>query len=1143
VLCVYLLFTLSGAAGLVYQVVWARLLNEIFGVTVYAVTTVLATFLGGLALGGVVLGRAGDRSANPLRFYGLLEVGIAITALIGAWIIAALEPVHIWAANRFAPSSAMLTVVRVLLACVIILPPTFLMGGTLPVITRFFVGQIRRLGKELSLLYGLNTLGAVAGSLAAGFWLIRLVGLHTTLFIAVATNVLVGLGSLLVGSRAGGLAPQRIADRIEGPISPRLARGGIGLLVVIGFSGFASLGFEIFWTRMLVLIVGTSTYAFVTMLASFLVGIALGSFITRLTVDRIRDRRRAFGWVQIGIAASALVSLPVMGHISSDIGQRWLGSLEGSWLALLSARFGLSFLVMLVPTTLIGTTFPLAGALWTREIRSLGGQLGEVYGANTLGNIVGAAVSGFVLLPVFGLQKGLAVLTTLNLVGAVWGLAPSARARRGAPVARALPVLAALGVCAVWLLLWQSRPFVTGTEQPGDRVLYYKEGLVATVKVIQGAPDASRQWMEVDGIVIGQSSGGVDEKQQGLAHFPFLLMPNNPPRRVLSIGLGTGILIGEVAKHPEVKAVDCLEISPAVIEAAHVFDNVNGGVLRNPLVRVINDDGVNYLRRTGDTYDAVISDAKSRTGHGGNALFFSEDYYRLCYDRLGPDGLMIQWVPTDAPPAELRIIIQTFLRVFPHAYAWVAPPYSCYLVGLKQPLVFDVDHIDRELRSPWTSHLRRWGWGSAYDFFAFLTADRASLRLLVGEDEAVNSIEHPILEFYTLADYAMPLFRRGNENVRMLTGTRRYPPQDVTVVGGNQDVLRQVYHAATLFMDGLQLVGSREADLEPTGLHRIEDALALCPTNGAQRFAAADLYYHLAQRKTGADTEQHLGRAVELWPDHADAHLQLGTIRLRQGRLAEAADRLRQALRINPQLRDAHRWLGVVLAREGNFEEAIVHYREALRICPGIADTHHRLGQALAAQDRPEGAVAEYREALQLDPRNADARLSLGYTLGSLGRLDEAIEQLREGLQLRPDSAMARGALGLALMRQGQAAEAIEQYRAARQLKGEWPAVTNALARALAAHRDPSVRNGAEAIALAQGLCRRGGYSNPAYLDTLAAAYAETGRFEQAARTARRALELARSAGHAEAAAQIERRLQLYVSGRPLREGAADDEP
>src|SRR5262249_2854807 len=562
-----------------------------------------------------------------------------------------LEPLHAWAASRYAADSAALVAFRLALALMLVLPPTLCMGATLPAMTRAMVKRLDELGRRLSLVYALNTAGAVAGCLLAGFVLIGAVGVHPTLWLAAGANFAVGAFALSLRSDAVEPAPAGASPPVRAS----------WVLPAIALSGVASLALEVIWTRVLILIVGTSTYAFVTMLAAFLGGIALGSFLVRLLDSRIQDPRSVFGWVQLGIAAAELLSIPLLGALVTW-GQVWLLGLEHSWVALFAARFGLAFAVMLLPTTLIGMSFPLASRIGVRGIGTLSRELGGIYGANTSGNIPGAVLGGFVVIPLFGLQRGIALLALLNLAAAACALLPGSRAAW-----RAAPWAGALCCCAAFLVAFRPQPFQSIEESEDDSVLYYREGLESTVKVIQRATDARQRVMLVDGVRVGQSSAGIDHKQQVLAHLPFLLRPDKPPRTVLSIGLGTGILMGEVARHG-IEPGLCVELSPEVVEGARQFDAYNGKVLDDQRVRVVVDDGINFLARSAQKWDAIISDGKSRHGHVGNARFYSEDFYRSGRDHLAPGGVLLQWVPLDEAPAELRTIARSFSRVFPHFY-------------------------------------------------------------------------------------------------------------------------------------------------------------------------------------------------------------------------------------------------------------------------------------------------------------------------------------------------------------------------------------------------------------------------------------------------------------------------------------------
>ncbi len=956
-------FFLSGAAGLVYQVVWSRLLNEIFGVSAHAVTAVLATYLGGLALGSWVLGRYADRVERPLRLYGWLEIAIGATALAGTWVVRALDPVHAWAASRLAPDSIVLLAFRMLLASAVVLPPTFLMGATLPAMTRAFVDRLGRLGRELGFLYALNTAGAVAGSIAAGFALIRALGLHPTLWLAVGVNLLVGAAALALarGTGAVALAPVPTPPSHEPDVRNR---DGRWLLAAMALSGFASLSLEVIWTRMLVLVLGTSTYAFVTMLSSFLVGIALGSGLARPFVDRLANPRRAFGWLQVAIAASTLATLPLVRVVIAD-GPGWVAALGLRWIGVVAGQFGLSFLVMIVPTTLIGATFPLAARIWVRTLDTMGGRLGQVYGANTLGNILGALAGGFVLLPAFGMQRSIALLVLANLAAAGAALLPAREEwLRPRVLLRAAPVSVGLWTCAALLALWRPEPLPTSGGGKYDPLRYYREGLVSTVTVFQRADDARQLVMKVDGVTIGQSSEGVDRKQQFLAHSPFLL-ERRPLRNVLSIGLGTGILIGEVAKHPGVERVECVELSPSVIEGARRFAEHNGDVLDDPRARIVNDDGVSFLRHSRERYEAIISDGKSRSGHAGNAVFYSQDYYRSARDHLDGDGVMTQWVPLDVTSDDLRTIVRTFVSVFPHAYLWFGPE-SCFLVGTSKPLLLDLGAAQHVLDEPAAAGLRRHGWRDATELAALLVADGVTLARWAG-DGPVNTIERPILEFYALED-AAPEGDRFAANFAALAALRRAGLRDVRIAGGDEKLAAASGAVGTL-LESLALL----ARGDPAGVPLVEAALAQTPaSNGVLQQTAAEALFDVGRLYDAqgrlVEARTMYEEATRIWPEFTLAHVNLGRVANMQGHTDEARKRFLRALDTNPRSGLAHRLLGELLSGSGETAGAILHLREAVRIAPLTAELHEELGVSLAMTRHVDDALAEFREALRLAP-------------------------------------------------------------------------------------------------------------------------------------------------------------------------------
>jgi spermidine synthase len=531
-------------------------------------------------------------------------------------------------------------------------------------------------------------------------------------------------------------------------------------------------------------------------------------------------------------------------------------------------------------------------------------------------------------------------------------------------LARLAPVSLALWACVAVVAFWRPAPLPDTGGRDEDAVQYYREGRAATVKVFQSGDDARQRIMAIDGVVIGQSGAGVDKKQQVLAHFPFLLQ-ERAPRTVLTIGLGTGILAGELARHPGVERVEVVEIAHGVVEGAREFERWNGGALHDPRVAVVEDDGINYLKRARGRYDVIVSDGKSRSGHAGNAAFFAEEYYQAARAHLAPDGAMLQWVPLEVPADDLRTIVRTFERVFPHVYVWIAQE-SSFLVGRLEPLALDLDRVQRVLDAPETADLRRYGWDRAEEVAAFLVADETTLAPWLGAGGPVNSLEWPVLEFYAPGPLAEPEPQRVASNMAALVELRRRAAP--APLQGAAPQVAAAFETAAEVVDGAAELA--RGDLR--GVARVGRAVARATPDGLARHWAAEAIFGAARaldlRGRVPDAVALYREALAAWPGLAEANTNLGRDLALEGRPDEAVEYLRRALRLNPESGSAHRQLADLLVARGEIPEALEEARAAVRLAPRSAPAHAGLGLATALAGNPGAAIPELLEASRLQP-------------------------------------------------------------------------------------------------------------------------------------------------------------------------------
>lgn len=745
------LFFLSGACGLVYEVVWMRMLTLVFGATAFAAAAILASFFAGLALGSFWFGRLIDRGHDPLRVYGLLEAGVGVFAFLMPALLAGVTEIYVLIAREVGLGWYAISLVRFALAFTVLLVPATLMGGTLPVVVKFFARRESRLGRDIGRLYAINTFGAVVGTMAAGFFLILLLGVRETAYVAGTVNLLIAGVVLWMAWRARGA---RVAEAEPAAPLPAPLPGARLALWAVGISGVCALALEVLWTRSLVFFLDNSTHAFTTMLTAFLVGIALGSALVARFIDGRRRLLADLGVIELLIGASALLAMPVLVNATPVLRRLADASPDATlWWRWSALRLLTSLSVMLVPTVLMGMTVPIAARICAPGVAGVGGALGRVYAFNTLGGVAGSVLAGFVLIPWLGLRDGILLIVGANvLLGAVLVLADEGvRHRTAARVAVAL-TLVATGAVAVPL----ARGGMTLTsfveELDTESVLHYDEGVGGTVKVF--ADENGDRYISIDGFPVAGTSLGMLDAQKALGNIPMLLSAA-PGARVNLIGFGAGGASWAVLQY-DVSRVDVVELVPEVPRAAGWFPTVNHGVLEQPRLNLILGDGRNHALVTDETYDVISIDATSPK-MAGNGNLYTLEFYRMLRERLTDRGLVVQWLPFHLlSDAEMRMTTRTFMSAFPHSTLWLsAIRHHGILVGTVDELRIDYTALQRKLERPGVrEELAPLRAASAVDVLSWFVMGEDALEEYAA-GARLNTDDRPYLEFTPAMNYFM----------------------------------------------------------------------------------------------------------------------------------------------------------------------------------------------------------------------------------------------------------------------------------------------------------------------------------------------------------------------------------------------------
>ncbi len=964
-------FFLSGACGLIYETVWQKELCLVFGITTYATTTILAAFMGGLAVGSYLLGKHADRVRRPLRLYALLEAGIGLFAIAFPFVVMGITAVFAGLSVRLNPAPYATALIRFAMCGIVLLVPAALMGGTLPVMSKYYVRSLRVVGSGTGRLYGLNTLGGVAGCYLAGFVFLAGFGARATLYGAALTNLaLAGLALLIDRAYPFQGAPEAAED--AGPSVAIPAGSGTPatemtvrlLLLASAVSGFCALAYEVLWTRTVTFFLQSTLYAFPTMLTSFLLGSALGSLLYAKVFDRVRNSRSLLGTVQILICVTAvltIVEFRYLGEASAYV----LRGISRQRSASVGAGFVPSMLVMLLPCLLMGIAFPLITKMFTRNISRLGRSIGSLYSANTVGCVLGAVLAGFAIIPLLGIVGGIVLVAAFNAAVGLSFLVSAAATpvRRSAVLAGGAVVLAAAGwVGTAWgdPLAFFSQRFsrVAGAS---DKVVFYREGVDGTITVTSRSHNAYSgvryREISVDGVAVAGEEPLLRTTQKIQGHVPLLLFKastGRDPEWVFTLGFGSGEASSCIVRHG-IRGLDCAELIADEVAASGLFRDINHGVLTDPKFHLIINDARNHLLTTSRTYDIIQSDSVAPAVAFNT---YTKEYYELCRSRLSDRGIFSTWVPlADFSTEDVRTLLHTMMSVFPHVSVWWAPNYDnkhMILVGTNYEIRIDYSVLKDELEKPAIREsLEEVGLGGITAVLGTFAADETTLRAFAG-DAPLNT----------------------DDNLRLPYGIPRNAQRNDETVPGNLEVFERMSLPILPYVHNLTDAERTRIGIDayyaarPHVLRGMRAYYLASIQQGAEEgFAGAEREYEAALAANPQDP------AVRWLLDEARFYeaLAAADVSMRSGKPAKALDDLEAARRIQPASPSVHNSMAFAYFAMGRRDMATDSLRKALEIAPDFVVARNNLAMLYWKSGEADRAEQEVRRALEDNPNNADA--------------------------------------------------------------------------------------------------------------------------------------------------------------------------
>ncbi len=947
---IIMIYFLSGACSLIDEVIWVRLLKLTLGNTVYASSIVVSMFMGGLALGALIMSRFCDRVSRRLRLYALLETLITISALAIPFVLKAADNIYVWFYRSHHPDNSQLLIVQVIVSAAILLVPSILMGSTLPLLGRFVTAFEKEAGHLVGRLYALNTLGAATGCFLAGFFLIRDFGVMGSLYIAAALNLVVAFGGWYLSRNPDILSYETAEDEVFQKVEASVVNkpdGKFYILVAAFFmSGLISIGYELLWMRSIVHLLCGFTYVFSSVLTVYLLGNVIGTAIGSGLVKTLKIPAAGFAITLFLLGLCGIFYLPVMILWSSRL-MPWINEqveLTSNIIpfsTFLAKPLIQSMFLFLIPAIIMGIGFPIALQAWTNHVHKVGKSTGTAYAANTIGAVVGGIVVGFVFIPLGGLQLSIILL---GLAG-IWvaGIMYLSFAGYSLKITR----FALIAVAVVFTIIAASMPsdlFETVVASNPEllkelKLLDIKEGVTTTASVLRDMEDDTL-YLYTSGQRVAGDTYFWRGDQKMLGHFGILLKKN--AKKALSVGFGSGESTACFALH-DLERADCVEIAPEMVQfSLKYFRHINLGDRLNDEINMIYMDAKNYIHLTDIKYDAIINDSIHPRAFADNASLYTKEYYESCRDHLTENGLFLSWIPTNNVEAVdvMNSIMGTMMDVFPYVTIWYMTPEPAYyflMVCSSQPQYFSPKYIDDELGKKGVhDSLSLININNSMDIMSCYIGDKEDLERNI-KSHKINSDYSPFIEFST-ENYWVA----GNDaylgfirDVRS-DSVFRHIDWDGFSQEQKQKWISQfgkLYEASTCLIMTISAGNSLEAlKLSMKGLSIIPDNPALLDT----RLRLEQTMFSQCTRFIDGNVPQaalaQSDEMIKIDRKSAIGWLIRSAALEKMNEIQQAYDAAERAVSLEPNLSDSHMQMGFVMLGKSQYEQAINEFNEALRL-------------------------------------------------------------------------------------------------------------------------------------------------------------------------------------------------------------------